>query len=227
MLIAQSCPTLCDPLDCSLLWPWGFPGKNTGVGCHSLLQGIFPTRGLLHCRQILYHLSLQGSWNSMCPSPNKQGWERRSTSLSLCVNPSFTFPYPVSRCASQDDWYWQYLLPPRENPIPNHRDGYNPNRTTTSEHDRGAPTLSFVVEKQKWLIRRQRNHKARGKVNELYLASTDDFSGWFCFLDGLALLITSCTISEKTWHVFKATLIGIRESKSLQSCPTLCDPYGL
>ena len=41
------------------------PGKNTGVGCHSLLQGIFPTQGsnlgLLHCRQILYHLSHQGN----------------------------------------------------------------------------------------------------------------------------------------------------------------------
>ena len=44
-----------------LLCPWGFPGKNTGVGCHFLLQGIFPFQesnpGLLHCRQILYHLS--------------------------------------------------------------------------------------------------------------------------------------------------------------------------
>ena len=38
----------------SLLCPWNFPGKNTGVGCHSLLQRIFPTQrlnlGLLHCR---------------------------------------------------------------------------------------------------------------------------------------------------------------------------------
>ena len=46
-----------------LLCLWYFPGKNTGVGCHFLLQGIFPTRGsnlgLLHCRQILYHLSHQ------------------------------------------------------------------------------------------------------------------------------------------------------------------------
>ena len=37
------------------------PGKNTGVGCHFLLQGIFQTQGsnpgLLHCRQILYRLS--------------------------------------------------------------------------------------------------------------------------------------------------------------------------
>ena len=44
--------------------PWDFPGKNTGVGCHFLLQGIFPTQGLnpglLHCRQTLYHLSHQG-----------------------------------------------------------------------------------------------------------------------------------------------------------------------
>ena len=37
---------------------WDSPGKNTGVGCRGLLQGIFPTQGsnpgLLHCRQILY-----------------------------------------------------------------------------------------------------------------------------------------------------------------------------
>ena len=43
------------------LCPWYLSGKNTGVGCHSLLQGIFLTQGsnlgLLHCRQILYHLS--------------------------------------------------------------------------------------------------------------------------------------------------------------------------
>ena len=41
------------------------PGKNTGVGCHALLQGIFPTHrsnpGLSHCRWTLYHLSHQGS----------------------------------------------------------------------------------------------------------------------------------------------------------------------
>ena len=41
----------------------GFSGKNTGVGCHFLLQGIFPTQrsnpGLPHCRRIPYHLSHQ------------------------------------------------------------------------------------------------------------------------------------------------------------------------
>ena len=45
--------------------PWDSPGKNTGVSCHFLLQGIFPTQGsnpgLLHCRQILYQLSYEGN----------------------------------------------------------------------------------------------------------------------------------------------------------------------
>ena len=48
-----------------LLCPWNSPGRYTGVGCHFLLQEIFPTQGLnlclLHRRQILYHLSHQGS----------------------------------------------------------------------------------------------------------------------------------------------------------------------
>ena len=46
-----------------ILCPWDFPGKNTGVGCHFLLQGVFLTQGLnlcllklLLCRQILYPL---------------------------------------------------------------------------------------------------------------------------------------------------------------------------
>ena len=110
--VAEAYPTLCDLMDCSLprfSVHGDSPGKNTGVGCHALLQGIFPTRwkgpgikarspalqvdsllseapgkpmntgvgslsllqgifptqesnqGLLHCRQILYQLSYQGS----------------------------------------------------------------------------------------------------------------------------------------------------------------------
>ena len=58
---ALSCPTVCDPMDCS----WTSPGQNTEVGTFSLLQGIFSTQGsnpgLLHYRRILYHLSHQGS----------------------------------------------------------------------------------------------------------------------------------------------------------------------
>ena len=69
-----------------LLRPWDSPGKNTGVGCRFLLQEIFPTQGsnpgLPHCRQMLYHLSHQGSsekhllllyWlcQSLCVNHNK------------------------------------------------------------------------------------------------------------------------------------------------------------
>ena len=47
--------------------PWNSPGQNTGMGSRSLLQGIFPNQelnpGLTHCRQILYHLSHQGSFS--------------------------------------------------------------------------------------------------------------------------------------------------------------------
>ena len=56
--VVQSCPTLCDPMDCTV---HGIPGQNAGVGSHSLLQGIFPTQewnpGLPHCRRISYQLS--------------------------------------------------------------------------------------------------------------------------------------------------------------------------
>ena len=60
-LVIYSCPTLCYPIDCSPLGSsvhGDSPGKNTGVGCYDLLQGIFPTqesnRGLPRCRRILY-----------------------------------------------------------------------------------------------------------------------------------------------------------------------------
>ena len=52
------------------LYLWEFSGKNTRMGSHSLLQGIFPTQGLksglLHCRQITYQLSHQGSPTYVC-----------------------------------------------------------------------------------------------------------------------------------------------------------------
>ena len=64
---AQAVPDSLRPY--GLHSPWNSPGQNTGVGSHSLLQGIFPTQGsnpgLPHCRQIFYQLSHQGS----TPSP--------------------------------------------------------------------------------------------------------------------------------------------------------------
>ena len=43
-LVTKSCLTLCNPMDCSL--PGNFTGKNMRMGCHFLLQEIFPTQGL-------------------------------------------------------------------------------------------------------------------------------------------------------------------------------------
>ena len=60
-MYVQLCLTLYDPMDCSppdSSVHGNSPSENTGVGCHSLLQGIFLTQGLnlglLHCGQILY-----------------------------------------------------------------------------------------------------------------------------------------------------------------------------
>ena len=91
-LIAQLCPTVCNPMDCSP------PGssvhgdslrKNTGVGCHAFLQGILPTQGLnpglLHCRQIPYHLS---HWE---PSlrlliQDLKGWHHQGITFNMSAN---------------------------------------------------------------------------------------------------------------------------------------------
>ena len=105
----QLCLTLCDPMDCGppsrLLCPWDSPGKNTGVGCHALLQGIFPTQrmnpSLLHCRWILYHLSHQGSpLNRDTVSKNNQfllGKKREWIWVGNCFWHSLPLCSPISR----------------------------------------------------------------------------------------------------------------------------------
>ena len=150
--VAQSCPTLSDPMECSLpgssthgifqarglewsaiafsnremrnpqlsgiqeneseshsvlsdsWWPhglyspWNSPGQNTGIGNHSLLQGIFPTQGsnpgLAHCRWILYQLSHKGSptileWAAYSFSSGSS-WLRNLTGISCIAGGSFT-----------------------------------------------------------------------------------------------------------------------------------------
>ena len=69
LVCAQSCLTFCNHMNCSppgSSVPWNFPGRNIGVGCHFLLQGIFPTQALnlhllclLHCRRVLYQVRIQ------------------------------------------------------------------------------------------------------------------------------------------------------------------------
>jgi len=75
----QLCLTLCDPMNCSLptrlLCLWDSPGKSTGVGCHFLLQGIFPIQGL--------NLNILGFLH----------WQRGSLSLAPPGK-----PYAQARC---------------------------------------------------------------------------------------------------------------------------------
>ena len=100
-LVAQSCPTLCDPMHCS---PSGSsvhgdsPGENTGVDCHAPPPRIFPTQGLNpgfpHCRWILYCLSHQGSprileWVAS-PFSRASSWPRNRTGVSCMAGGFFT-----------------------------------------------------------------------------------------------------------------------------------------
>ena len=71
-LVTQSCPPVCDPMDCSLPGPSVHgdpPGKNTGVGCHVLLQGTFLTQGSNLCPLHLLHW--QAGTSPLAP-PGKQ-----------------------------------------------------------------------------------------------------------------------------------------------------------
>ena len=81
-----------------LLCLWNFPGKNTGVGCHFLLQGIFPTKGsnpcllsLLHCRQIHYCWASGEAQIVLYVYPNELSLKRShrhfSKMLSFGTNP--------------------------------------------------------------------------------------------------------------------------------------------
>ena len=87
----QSCLTLCDPMDIH-------PGQNTGVGNHSLLQGIVPTQELNpclpHCGWILYQLNHHGSprlleW-VVCPFSSESSWPRNWTRVSCIAVGFFT-----------------------------------------------------------------------------------------------------------------------------------------
>ena len=72
---SESRSVLSDSATPWLYSPWNSPGQNTGVGSLSLLQQIFPTQelnwGLLHCRQILYQLSYQGTCHMEQPKIEK------------------------------------------------------------------------------------------------------------------------------------------------------------
>jgi len=75
--VAQSCPTLCDPwnIACQVLFPWDSLGKNTGVGCHALLWGIFPTQRLNPRLLCLLHWQVGSLPLAPCGKPiSWYGW---------------------------------------------------------------------------------------------------------------------------------------------------------
>ena len=97
------------PQPARMLSPWDFPGKNTGVGCYFLLQGIFPTQGLnpgllhlLHYRQIFY-----------CWATEEAPLKRVMDTLLSLQEPSFLKEecYPSFRVLPIS--YTKYTVPPR------------------------------------------------------------------------------------------------------------------
>ena len=92
------------PKPTRLLCPWDSAGKNSGVGCHALLQGFFLTQGsnpcllwLLNCRQSLYHwatgetlVPLHLSNSEVCDLPSCWTWifelTRKNASMNLVMN---------------------------------------------------------------------------------------------------------------------------------------------
>ena len=98
-ICAQSCPSLCDPMDCSL--PASAvhgisPGNDTGVGCHSLLQGIFLTRGsnpcLLHWQADSLPLSHLGNLKFTWEPPDRSNislLNLKGVSASCCFSENF------------------------------------------------------------------------------------------------------------------------------------------
>ena len=101
---SQSRSVVSDSLQPHWLYsPWNSPGQNTGVASLSLLLGIFPTQGwnpgLPHCRQILYHLSHQGS-----PLPHQPSNFQTSTSPPFLSPSPTSFPSPLPPLSFHEEW---------------------------------------------------------------------------------------------------------------------------
>ena len=88
-------------MDCSppgrLLCPWDSPGKNTGVGCYALLQGIFLTQGLNPC---LLHLLHWQAGSLPLATPGKP----RKSQTHVCLSPLFPMLLTASQTASHHLW---------------------------------------------------------------------------------------------------------------------------
>ena len=103
-LVAKLCPILFRPYGLQPTWilcPWDFPGKNTGVGCHFLLQGVFPTQGsnppLLHWQADSFPLSDQGSLTLILPVFKMIKFYGQWLDLKWDKYSNFSQSFPISR----------------------------------------------------------------------------------------------------------------------------------
>ena len=123
-----------------------FPGKNSGVGCHSLPQGIFRTQGsnlcLPHCKWSLYRLSHQGSsWRGrwywilpteMQPLPllHLMGWGRATSESFLLLEDVHLFTFH-SKCAEEVPWLQKWK---KQMYIQRSHHGDNPKKGKTDQY---------------------------------------------------------------------------------------------
>ncbi|CAM9291712.1 unnamed protein product [Rangifer tarandus platyrhynchus] len=108
VLVTQLCPTLCDPMNCS-------PPRSSihgilrarilELGSHFFLQGVFLTQGLnpglLHCRQILYHLTHQGSPSSFFNSIFLENYGTREAQFRFSEPPPTKKKLKNLNCSSE------------------------------------------------------------------------------------------------------------------------------
>ena len=107
---AQSCPTLCTLWTMEstrLLCPWDFPGRNTGVGCYFLLQGIFPA---IKPTSPMSPALAGGFFTISTPWETSEFWLCFSCSV---VSESSVAPWTVARYASLSmEFFRQEYIPP-------------------------------------------------------------------------------------------------------------------
>ena len=113
-LVAKSCLTLLLPKGlqpASLLCPWDFPGKNTGVGCHFLFQGIFPTQGLNMPSPEL----IGGFFTNGSPGKPYTDITHPKMNVACCLLPTFAYkailPYLVYSHHLWVKWFLVHPMP--------------------------------------------------------------------------------------------------------------------
>ena len=143
-----------------LYGPWNSPGQNTGVGSHSLLQGIFPAQGLNpglpHCRWILYQLSHKGSprtleWVAYPFSSRSSRTQESDQGLLHCRQSLYQLSYQGSprvlkqKSPLEKNWQHSPLFLPEESHGQRTLVGYSPWRSQRVGHDLATKTTMCVM----------------------------------------------------------------------------------